>query len=169
MKIAITGHRPPKVGGYAPSVTQAYIMLELLQTFAILKDKYPSLVILTGMAQGVDQWAAEVCCDLELPFIAYLPCQGQELSWPAASQVYYHRLLEEAQSVKIISHGPYRSWKMQVRNEHLVNDSEFLIAVWNGSSGGTGNCVEYAERLNRKVLRIDPRHATKDSELPISD
>lgn len=30
------------------------------------------------------------------------------------------------------------------------------IESWDGSKGGTGNCVQYANSVNRKILRIDP-------------
>ena len=32
----------------------------------------------------------------------------------------------------------------------------FLIAVWDGSSGGTANCIKYAKNMNKNIIHIDP-------------
>jgi hypothetical protein len=37
----------------------------------------------------------------------------------------------------------------------LVNHSERLVAVWNGSSGGTSNCVSYAQTRGKPITRLD--------------
>ena len=46
--------------------------------------------------------------------------------------------------------------KMQTRNEWMVNHCDKLIAVWNGSDGGTGNCVNYAKSINKEIIYINP-------------
>lgn len=50
----------------------------------------------------------------------------------------------------------YKPYLMQNRNEHMVDNSEDCIAVWDGTSGGTGNCVKYAQRVGKNVIRIHP-------------
>ena len=32
---------------------------------------------------------------------------------------------------------------MQKRNEFMVDNSDLVVAVWNGTSGGTANCLAY--------------------------
>jgi uncharacterized phage-like protein YoqJ len=44
---------------------------------------------------------------------------------------------------------------MQIRNEWMVDRCDKLIAVWDGSKGGTGNCVDYAKSVNKDIFRID--------------
>jgi uncharacterized phage-like protein YoqJ len=46
---------------------------------------------------------------------------------------------------------------MQIRNEWMVDRADQVIAIWDGTSGGTANCVEYATKMNKPILRIDPR------------
>ena len=46
---------------------------------------------------------------------------------------------------------------MQERNEWMVNNCDVLIAVWDGTSGGTANCVKYAESLQLDIRRINPK------------
>ena len=38
----------------------------------------------------------------------------------------------------------------------MVDNSDVLIACWNGTSGGTANCVKYAEKTGNKIYRINP-------------
>lgn len=38
----------------------------------------------------------------------------------------------------------------------MVDHSDAVIAVWNGSKSGTGNTVRYAMSSGKKVLIIDP-------------
>lgn len=50
----------------------------------------------------------------------------------------------------------YEPWLMQKRNEFMVDNCDTLISIWDGSSGGTGNCVAYATKKNKDIIRIDP-------------
>ena len=50
----------------------------------------------------------------------------------------------------------YKPYLMQVRNEYMVNLADKVIAVWDGTSGGTGNCVAYAEKKKKEIIRITP-------------
>lgn len=50
----------------------------------------------------------------------------------------------------------YKPYLMQVRNEYMVNLTEKVIAVWDGTSGGTANCVEYAKKKNKEIIMINP-------------
>ena len=45
---------------------------------------------------------------------------------------------------------------MQKRNEYMVDLADKVIAVWNGSTGGTYNCVKYAEKCGKEIIRIVP-------------
>jgi uncharacterized phage-like protein YoqJ len=45
---------------------------------------------------------------------------------------------------------------MQLRNEFMVNNSDIVIAVWDGTNGGTANCVKYAQVENKEIIIIDP-------------
>ena len=38
----------------------------------------------------------------------------------------------------------------------MVDHSDCVIAVWDGSRGGTGNCVEYARKQEKHILYITP-------------
>ncbi len=151
--ISFTGHRPEKVGGYiVPNPTSLRICDEIY--YRLLEIK-PSLV-LTGMALGVDTWAAWICVSLGIPFVAVIPFKGQESKWNEKDKKVYFELLEQASEVKYISEPGYAAWKMYKRSMWMVDNSNGMIAVYDGSLGGTHNCVQYAKRKDREVFLIKP-------------
>lgn len=154
MIVAFTGHRPSKLGcGYGPSTMQTMVRVAIR---TLLVEKRATAVI-SGMALGVDQWAAEVCVELGIPFTAAVPFDGQELRWPEESQRHYCELISKSWNVHVVCPGPYAVWKMQKRNEWMVDHCEVLFAIWDGSPGGTANCVRYAEEVGRTRWLVDPR------------
>ena len=64
--------------------------------------------------------------------------------------------MENADTVKLVSNEEYKPWVMQKRNEYMVDLADKVIAVWDGSKSGTGNCVKYAKQVGKVVIRIEP-------------
>lgn len=154
MIVSFTGHRPDKLGGYKlPNPTYLHVCREIDKT---LRELQPEKII-SGMALGVDQWAANIAIKLGIPFIAAVPFIGQEKAWPLPSQKIFNKLLERAAEVVIVSEGGYSAAKMQVRNEWMVDRADKVIAIWDGTPGGTGNCVQYAQKIGKEIIRINPR------------
>ena len=160
LKAAATGHRPDKIGGYDYYAPQRVWIRNRMRSE--LMDLMPEYVI-SGMALGIDQDWAQVAIDLAIPFIAALPFTGQESQWPKSSQDYYHSLLEQAHRIVVVSSGGYAAHKMQVRNEWMVDNCTDLFAFWDGSDGGTGNCVKYAQRTKPNAIHyVDPNDFFRD-------
>jgi len=155
MTISVTGHRPDKLGSEydmkGPISRNIYSTLE-----CIIAQLKPSLMI-TGMALGVDMIFANLAIRQNIPFIAAIPFEGQQKKWPLKSQQLYNRILSYAKEKVVVCEGGYEPWKMQKRNEWMVDRSDLLIAVWDGSKGGTYNCVNYAVDKGVEIKRIDPR------------
>lgn len=158
MIIAFTGHRPSKLGGYKENPITIYVREELTKLLLQLKpDK-----CISGMALGVDQIACEICINLNIPFIAAIPCDGQDSVWKIqATKDHYYYLLSKAEEKIVVSPGPYEINKMQLRNEYMVDRCDILVAVFDGSSGGTSKCVKYAESKNKQIYTIDPKDFNK--------
>lgn len=159
MRVGATGHRPEKIGGYdfyAP--LRVWIRNQIKQALIDLEATHG----ISGMALGVDQDFAYVCIELAIPFTAAIPFVGQEDTWPKHSQDWFEWLLIRAADVVIVSPGEYTAAKMQVRNEWMVDNSDKMIAVWDGSEGGTRNCVNYAfYKYGRLFMhRINPKDYT---------
>jgi uncharacterized phage-like protein YoqJ len=106
---------------------------------------------------GIDQWAASIAHKLHIPFLAAIPFEGQENAWPESSRKIYRILRKLATEEVIVSQGGYSADKMQVRNIWMVDNCDKLIAVWDGTKGGTGNCIEYAKSVKKDIYYIDPR------------
>lgn len=155
MIIAGTGHRPSAIGGYKlPNPTYNKICQEIEKVLLDLKpDK-----VLSGMALGYDQYLANIARKLKIPFVAVVPFDGQDNNWIPSSKRTYQTLLKLASDIVVVSSGGYSAYKMQIRNQYLVDNCDILLACYNGEkSGGTANCVKYAQSVNKQIIFIDPR------------
>ena len=182
MIVSFTGHRPPKlIGGYATILpfdytiekssdgSTIYVPCEHLgtrpnvsyqwvcdQIHKALEELKPEKAI-SGMAQGVDQWAAEICIERNIPFVAAVPFEGHEKKWPKKTQDHYNDLLSQAAEVHIICNGKYRREMYQIRDEWMVDHCDKLIAVFDGSKSGTKNTIDYAKKIGRSIYMIDAK------------
>lgn len=163
MRIAITGHRPDKLGHDYDLKSPLLMRLrrEIIHKVAVLRleNKFPvNTVFITGMALGVDTLFAEIAIDLKIPFIAAIPFVGQHLRWPFKSREKYNSLLAKAtEIVNVSGDDQYKPEYMQLRNMWMVDNCDHLIAIWDGSSGGTANCVRYAQG-KKPIIQINPKH-----------
>ena len=108
--------------------------------------------MLTGMAIGWDCAVAEACLNVGIPFVACVPFKGQETMWPDKTKRYYYDLLAKAVEVVYVCDPGYAAWKMQKRNEYMVDNSQKQLALWDGTSGGTANCVRYAASKDVEII-----------------
>lgn len=142
-----TGHRPNKLGGYANAVTQRLINIAQ-QQLLILRPE----IVISGMALGWDQALAEAAWKMKIPFHAYIPFEGQEKMWPKQSKDDFNLLRQSAERVVICCEGGYASWKMQRRNEMMVDAADQVLALFDGSISGTWNCIKYAEQKSKPII-----------------
>lgn len=146
MILSVTGHRPDKLGGYtleAALVLSGFAGQEL-RRFDPLPER-----VLTGLALGWDMAVAYACGHLKIPYEACVPFLGQELRWTQYWQKNYRNFLAGACKVTVVTEGGYASYKMWKRNIYMVDGSDQLLALFNGSVGGTKHCVEYAAEVNK--------------------
>lgn len=149
MILAATGHRPNKLGGYGPEVLKRLIV----GATTTLTEEKPDAVI-SGMALGWDTAWALAALDLGVPLLAAVPFAGQDSRWPDANRDQYRQILSRAASVKVVCDGGYTAWKMHARNAWMVNRCDKLIALWDGTPGGTASCVAYARRKRKPVENL---------------
>lgn len=151
--IAGTGHRPHKLGGYerALGIRCIRLAMDYLKDF---KKTRPIKAVISGMALGWDQSLAEAALLCQIPLLAYLPCRNMHKHWTSDDRDRWFRILNKASAVFSASKEDYVGpWTMQKRNEMMVDDCDMLLALWDGSDGGTANCIGYANR-KRKELEI---------------
>lgn len=158
MIVAFTEHRPDKLpnketGYKLPNPTYIHVCCEIEKTLIELKPEK----VISGMALGVDQWAAFIAYKLNIPFLAAVPFEGQDSAWPEKSKKIYQKLLHVAAEIVIVSPGGYSAQKMQNRNEFMCNMCDKLIAIYNeDNNGGTFNCIEYAKSIHKEIIFINP-------------
>jgi hypothetical protein len=122
-------------------------------------------IAITGVALGIDQDFCGVCVELGVPFVAFIPFVGQGLRWPAASREVYRKVLDAAAGVRVVSQPPATDEAARRaaldRNAAMAEVCDELIAVWDGSQGGTSHMVRTWDRFNPSCTgrshRIDPR------------
>lgn len=163
MIIAATGHRPDKLGGYGYKTEQKLLSLALVY----LEEQRPEKVI-TGMALGWDTAVAMAAYCLNIPFIAAVPFAGQELRWEPNHQKRYHEILANACEVVTVSQGGYSSLAMEIRNRWMVDRADKVMALWDGSGGGTGSCIRYANRRKVEIDNLWTRWATGRYDLDLA-
>lgn len=148
MIIAGTGHRPDKLGGYGQITFTA--LTALARDW--LSEHRPHQVI-SGMALGWDQALAQAALDLRIPLIAAVPFEGFGNRWPEAAQYRCVGMLGAAAEVHIVHPYP-GTIAMQLHNEWMVDRADLILALWNGSWGGTFNCIRYAQKMRRPIENL---------------
>lgn len=110
-----------------------------------------------GGALGFDTVAALSVLDLkrkkypEISLELCLPCRDQAKKWGDRDKKTYEYIIANCDRVSY-AREVYTRGCMFERNHSLVNGSDVCIAYYNGSSGGTGYTVDYAEKMNVAVL-----------------
>lgn len=151
-RCCFTGHRPEKL-----IRSEAEIKKDL--EAAILQAINDGFVtFITGMARGVDIWAAEIVLQLRkhnpnLHLITASPYEGFESRWTEDWKVRYNTVMEQADLIRYVCKG-YSKACFQIRNEWMVDRSARVIAVYNGEPGGTRNTIEYAEKNKVECFKL---------------
>lgn len=153
--VCFTGHRPPKIN----SENETFVRNALTECVASLTGRGFTHFI-SGMALGVDMIAAEVVLEAKnsnpaITLECAIPCRSQASRWSAADRKKYADILGRADKTTYVSEH-YSPFCMQLRNAYMVDNSDVVVAVFDGSSGGTANTVNYAGRRNREIIFISP-------------
>lgn len=150
--VAATGHRLNKLLQHIPQID---VDLEE-RMFMLARDHLielrPSEVI-SGMALGWDTAVALAALDLGIPLTCACPFEGQERLWSARQQMRYRDILSKAARVVYVCRHKLNI-AFQERNEWMVDRASHILALWDGTPGGTANCIEYAERWCSRVENL---------------
>ena len=151
-RCCFTGHRPDKM---ELSEKEIVPMLEKAIDKAI-ENGY--ITFITGMAMGVDIWAAEIVLDRkkhnkDIHLVCALPHPGFENRRSLTEKMRFNKIIKKADVVSEIN-DHYFTGCYQVRNEWMVDRSNLVIAVFNGRKSGTKNTVDYARRKGVQVNNV---------------
>ena len=171
MVCSFTGHRPRKLPFLSDETDEKYIRLK-----AVLKREIKKKIesgtdtFMSGMALGIDMLAAKTVLELKeeypsVKLVAVIPCEDQGRWWKGNDAAEYKRILSLCDEKTVLSER-YTPYCMHVRNKYLVEHAQSMIAVWDGSDGGTGNTVTLAKKKGVPVTVIDP--VTFEADEPIT-
>jgi uncharacterized phage-like protein YoqJ len=161
--VCFTGHRPDKLYGYDPfsegNTNMLYKLRAIIEKF--ITDKGITTFI-TGMALGIDMWAGRIVLALRekyphIKLICAIPCAKQWSKWNDDSRKEWDEITNNADEIIFVSEELYTPWCMQKRNEWMVNHVKYVLSVWNGTKGGTENCIIYAKKNDRTIINLHPK------------
>ena len=167
MKICLTGHRPSKIYGYDLNKKEWQDLKNKLKEILVAYDCDEAI---TGMALGCDTIFAIAVLELKhegypIDLRCAVPFKGQENKWTISDIERYKKILQQADFVDVLSEEKYSPKLLQDRNEYMVNNSDLVIAVWDGEeNGGTYNCIKYAKTKNKDIIYINPKQLEQNIE-----
>ncbi len=150
-----TGHRPGKMNLSELEVRKR-LENAILQA---IQDGYTSFI--SGMAAGVDVIAAEIILRLrtenpKLKLVCAMPYRGFGRHWKDGWSERMQNVLAQADEVEYVCDTRSRS-SYQRRNEFMVDHSSRVIALYNGTKGGTKNTIDYAHKKGVPCIIIDAK------------
>lgn len=152
--ITITGHRPD-------AYLVSHYSIESLQRrasdiVAIFKREHgDELCFNLGGALGADQWFGQACIEQNVKFHLYLPFDPEVMGkyWKEEQKEILKEQVNKASGIVIVNPSGYSKKDYYVRNIHMVDNSNFVVAFWVGKrAGGTYNCIDYALKKNKFVF-----------------
>lgn len=162
-KCAFTGHRPQSLPfGFNESDERCIALKQTLRAEIIrLIEQEGVTHFISGMALGVDMYAAEIVLGLKssyegITLESAIPCESQAEKWTEKQRDRYFEIAFKCDKETLIQHH-YTSDCMHKRNRYMVDQADFIIAVWDGRPSGTGKTVQYAQRQGKLVTIINPR------------
>lgn len=148
-----TGHKPEKCIGEEGKI-RFRLAMEIQNAIAAGYDTF-----ITGMALGVDTWAAEEVLKIKsekagIKLVCAVPFEGVEQNRTTKQQMIFHNILSKADDVSYICPKCSRK-SFKVRDEWMVDHAAKVIAVFNGTHGGTEYTINYAKQNNREIVLIN--------------
>lgn len=161
-KICFTGHRPKDLPWGYDEKTESCVNFKKFM-YCIIEKAIQSgyTYFISGMALGIDIICAEIVLKLknkyqDIILECALPCIHQYRNWSLSQKRRYKTILHKADVIFYVNHGEYTSVCMNNRNSYMVQQSDIVIAVWNGKRSGTGNTVKLAKNAGKKIRIINP-------------
>jgi uncharacterized phage-like protein YoqJ len=116
---------------------------------------------ISGMAIGVDMYAAEIVLDLkatypDITLECAFPCETQAVKWPEPLRERYYNIAAECDKETMLQ-THYTADCMLKRNQYMVEQADIILAVWDGRPSGTGMTVRYARERHKPVWIINPK------------
>ncbi len=184
LNIAFTGHRPDKLGGYGginpiflnstirlldeigpKRIKWAYNGMAQGYDWEAVKACFQLTIPIIACKPSSRQHTVwpERAQQLYRALLSQLKASGGQvvdiersiLHFPPNETEYWHRksgLIEVYHKAKSGKHQA--AILCELRNQYMVDSADVVIACWNGSPGGTKNCIKYAEKVGVPWVNI---------------
>ena len=161
--IALTGHRPNKLAGYNLN-TPYYLNMhkKLVEIITDLTKTYDVVWVHSGMALGADTvWACAARTAIKkfpgrVKLYAEIPVMTQPDAWFKQEDKQRWQDLVDLASDQTIYADTYSPRVLQERNIGMIDHADLLVAIWDGTSGGTANAVKYAKSVHKDMVSYHP-------------
>jgi len=115
-------------------------------------------IFLVGAALGFDMLVMEALKRLrwrhqDIKVVTVLPCSNQSKRWSPEDCRRYERNLYCSDEIRVLSPRYYKGC-MQVRNQHMVDQSSMCVCYLKKMRGGTVSTVSYAMRQHVPIFNI---------------
>lgn len=158
-----TGHRPQKLPfHFQEDAAECRSLKQKLRAAVVDAIARGYKFFICGGGLGIDQYAAETVVDLKpaYPYIRLhlaLPCLNHTKRWQPEQKRALNAVLPHADKIVYVSETDYFEGCMHIRNRYMVDHANLLIAVYNGSPGGTQQTIAYAEKqyIDINVIPLD--------------
>ena len=157
--LCFTGHRPEKLMKPYDESSQiiTFIKAELKKyILSSINDGYDSFY--SGVARGVDIFASEIVIELRKEYpnikhIAVIPYKEQSLKWNFVWRERYEKIIANS-DIKLILSEEYYSGCLIDRNAFMIENTQRVIAVYNGGHNGTYNTINLAKKYSKEIILI---------------
>lgn len=153
-----TEHRPQSLPwGFNEQDERCLIMKKQLREEIIKAIENGYKTFISGMALGFDTICAETILDLKkiypnIKLVGAIPCKTQDKLWQDKDKKRYRTLLNQLDNIRCIYDDYIGSECMIERNRYMINNSSLIIALYNGTNGGTKRTIEYAKKQGLKIV-----------------
>jgi len=115
--------------------------------------------IISGVDLCVGQFFAEIVLDLkrdypEVTLECVIPCEDQAANWTIAQRDRYFSIVERCDKETLMQRH-YSKDCIRKKKEYMVKQSNYVLEVWNGKSGGSGKLLSIARTLGKIMILID--------------
>lgn len=171
---AFTGHRPHRFAfGLDEDAPACRRLLAVLEETITGLHAQGITTFYSGLAMGVDLWAAETVLRLkargdDVRLCGVVPFRAQAESWPAAYRRRYAAVLRACDARYLVGETYTPDCYLR-RNRFLVQAAGTLLAVYDAagaSRSGTGQTVRLARAAGRTILFLHPETLLVTREKP---
>jgi uncharacterized phage-like protein YoqJ len=156
MNIGITGHQ--KLDDLKRWDWVEQELVAILEKF--LEETNYNITGISSLAIGADQLFAKLILKFNCKLHVVIPFADYDKKFDESGLHNYNNLLNQATTNEILSASSTEEESYFAAGKRVVELSDVVVAVWNGEKaaglGGTGDAVEYAKKLGKKIIHINP-------------